>query len=62
MTDLTGWCERSEHEKCRGELRSSTGWHWWCACHCHPEPSRRSSGEIKAYEMWAKARAEEPQP
>lgn len=40
--DLTGWCQhRDEHEKCTGTLYTGTGFHWLCACRCHPEWTRR---------------------
>ena len=40
MSDgVTGWCERGEHSSCHGTLRAGTGYHWWCACRCHPEPT-----------------------
>ncbi|HEY5201340.1 MAG TPA: hypothetical protein VIJ31_10575 [Acidothermaceae bacterium] len=36
----TAWCEREEHARCHGSLLAETGWHWYCACPCHPTPRR----------------------
>jgi hypothetical protein len=50
--DVTGWCERGNHAVCDGTLHTKTGFHWWCRCSCHPEPSKNSPDERKAHAVW----------
>lgn len=39
MDAQTGWCERGDCGECHGKLLRATGWRWFCACACHPEPT-----------------------
>ena len=58
MKDLTGFCERGVHEGCGGSLRGAVGFHWWCACECHPSPKIGwSPDHSKALNTWEAARA-----
>ena len=55
--DFTGNCERGEHHNCSRILRGATGYHWWCACSCHPnEPKANFREGRKAVDTWRKAR------
>lgn len=66
--DVTGHCESKAHRKCqefKGILRAGTGFHWFCACSCHPEPTFRDCAPTtplhdfrRAHETWARARAD----
>lgn len=59
-TDLTGWCAKRLHESCDGTLRTGQGFHWWCACTCHPVPEptlvQIEAGGNRALAEFAKAR------
>lgn len=64
MDDLTIHCENGSHLACAGALDArGGGFHWWCACLCHPEPPEKASDERvqsmhdKALENWRAARA-----
>lgn len=54
-TDMTGFCRRDEHDECHGKLLSATGWHWFCACQCHPTPDVKPEHK-KALDSFLKAR------
>lgn len=36
---VTGHCQDGVHQNCDGTVRSATGWRWFCACTCHPDPN-----------------------
>jgi hypothetical protein len=61
-SDLTGHCRNESHDDCGGVLLSATGYHWWCACPCHPgdmvsEPAANTVNH-RAWEVWRAARAD----
>ena len=59
-SDVTGWCAKANHEGCNGTLRTGVGFHWFCACTCHPEPATSGLGgrdRQKAIDVWRAARA-----
>ena len=43
QTDCSYACRSDKHPECDGELRAKTGHHWFCACTCHPVPTRWST-------------------
>lgn len=58
--DTTGWCDRSEHDRCDGVLHAGTGYHWWCACLCHQDMPIVRDGQPdtqRAFDVWKNARA-----
>jgi len=59
--DITGHCRVDGHDRCDGVLHAATGYHWWCACSCHPddmvkEPAPRTVNH-RAWTVWREARA-----
>lgn len=59
--DVSGWCIREEHTYChdvlQGSLTSATGFHWACACPCHPEPELPYGEDgWRALQTWKNAR------
>lgn len=57
--DISGYCETSWHDGCRGDLSGATGYHWWCICSCHPTPdvTEEDEGEMLAFATWKRAKA-----
>lgn len=61
-TDTSGWCHRVPmlHKDCDGVLHAATGYHWWCACSCHPDDMVKEpapdTADYRAWEVWRAAR------
>lgn len=58
--DLNWACENDNHDACEGSLRWATGFHWFCACDCHPEPevtAKSNAERRRSVEVWRKARS-----
>lgn len=55
MTDVTDNCVQGHHNRCCGTLHAGKGFHWWCACDCHPAPPSTASATAQA--VWRTARA-----
>jgi hypothetical protein len=60
--DITGHCGYGHHDRCNGILTGGTGFHWFCACSCHPEPAEGPVivGYDKAVEVWRQHREVAP--
>lgn len=57
--DVSPPCWGDRHYDCLGRLFLATGFHWWCACRCHPEPvsTTKSLSAARAFHTWKQARA-----
>lgn len=60
--DISDDCRTRRHDACErlgGSLLFSTGFHWWCACLCHPDPVLHdppTNGEKRAFITLIEAR------
>lgn len=65
--DISGYCDEAnnffDHDECKkrgGTLAGATGFHWWCACTCHPVPDvNEEETEMLALATWRRARSGE---
>lgn len=57
---VTGFCRRGQCGSCDGNVRTGTGWNWWCTHDCHPEPVLDRSEYRPALDYWRKHRTVVP--